>query len=55
MNLLNIINQILTSQKDLMMVEQCLWLVGNITGDSKPTRDIILGKTCVLQALEALI
>ena len=43
MNLLNIVNEILAKgDKDLMMVEQTLWLIGNLTGDSAINRDVIL-------------
>ena len=43
MNLLSIVNEIMTKEdKDLMMVEQTLWLIGNLTGDSMINRDVIL-------------
>jgi len=55
MRLLDIINQVLTGLKDLVTVEQTLWLIGNLTGDSQKNRDIILTKTIILSALEAII
>jgi len=55
MKLVEVINQVLTGLKDLVTVEQTLWLIGNLTGDSQKNRDIILTKTCILSALEAII
>ena len=43
MNLLGCIDQLLkTSKTDLLMLEQITWLLGNITGDSKSFRDLIV-------------
>lgn len=56
MNILGSINNILLTQKDdLVMMEQTLWLIGNITGDSKTNRDEIIKKTEVLDTMIELL
>ena len=52
MNLLGCIDSLLKeSLGDALMLEQIMWLLGNITGDSRLFRDLIIKNTCILDTL----
>ena len=51
MDVLNAVTGILADGKDLVMVEQSLWLIGNLIGDSAPLSEIVLQRTGVLEAM----
>ena len=55
MTLLEGLNEILMNKKDLMMIEQTLWLIGNITGDSGHFKQLILDNTCLLETMAAIV
>jgi hypothetical protein len=38
-----------------VLVEQTLWLVGNLVGDSKAMTEVFLTQTRILQALTQLV
>lgn len=51
MDVLNAVTGILADGKDLVMVEQSLWLIGNLIGDSAPLSEVVLQRTGVLEAM----
>jgi hypothetical protein len=56
MNLLSCLNQILEQRPlDQVMLEQTLWLIGNLIGDSQQIRDVIVSHTCIFDTLGALM
>ena len=55
MNILSQVSKILGNASDLVMIEQTLWLLGNITGESKQCRDIILQRTNIFDTLDHLL
>lgn len=56
LNLLKIIDDIVVKDiADLIMIEQTMWLVGNICGECVEFRDEILNKTNVLKCMAGLL
>jgi hypothetical protein len=54
-NVIGILDAVLKDLNDYMAVEQCLWFIGNITGDSSTFRDVLLNNTCLVEALTRLV
>ena len=56
LNLLGCIDNLLKeSAGDTLMLEQIMWLLGNITGDSKLFRDLIIQRTSIFDILSMAI
>lgn len=54
LDLLSCLNVILNSN-DKPMIEQALWLIGNITGENVKFRNVILKQTHIIQCLVRMI
>ncbi len=53
MNLIKCIDLILKARPlDLTMLEQILWLIGNLTGESQKMRDMVVSQTGIFDTLE---
>jgi hypothetical protein len=55
LNIVGIVSAVLRDMNDLMAVEQCLWLIGNLTSESRPLRDHVIIHTGVVDAMAKLI
>lgn len=49
-----IMNTVLSSD-DLAMIEQILWMIGNITGENSRLRDLIVENTILLTTFQRLL
>ena len=49
-----IINTVLAGE-DQAMIEQILWLIGNISGENQYLRDMIIGNTNIIDTFKRLL
>ena len=54
MSIIPAIAQLITSP-DPMVVEQVIWLLGNLIGDNAEARDLILSGTPIIRVMAALV